>query len=128
MATLSCRHCGSPVSSPEPIPRDSECRSCGRDLRACRNCRHYDPSRSNSCRETEADPVADKLRRNFCEFFEFDRTPYAAQRSSGDARAKLDALFGGGGGARTPPADPQAEARRRLNSLFRPPADDETVP
>jgi len=32
-------------------------------------CQFYDPSVSQECRETEASPQADKLKRNFCEYF-----------------------------------------------------------
>ncbi len=147
MPSLQCQNCGAPVTIDEPIPRDAECASCGRDLRCCRNCRHYDTSRNNSCRETEAELVEDKARRNFCEFFYFSRAPFAgpAGKSPADARAKLEALFGGtaaapdatrtarekldnlfGGGKppERPEQDPKAAARRKLEGLFRPPADD----
>src|SRR2546425_924288 len=55
-----CRHCGAAVTFSEPLPRDAECAVCGRDLRACIHCRHYDPAMNNSCRETEAEPVIEK--------------------------------------------------------------------
>ena len=91
-----CQSCGAVVTVHDPIPRDSECESCRHDLRCCKNCRHYDTAFNNSCRETEADPVVDKDRRNFCEFFAFNPAPFAAAKQSNraaDARAKLDALF-----------------------------------
>ena len=72
MSSFLCRHCGTAVTRDAPIPRDAECTGCGRDLRACVQCRHYDPAYNNACRETEAEPVAEKERRNFCEFFEFN--------------------------------------------------------
>ena len=57
-------------------------------------------TRPDACRETEAEPVADKERRNFCEFFEGNPAPFAggpgapATRTRADeARARLDALF-----------------------------------
>ena len=99
MPGYQCQSCGAPVTVGEPIPRDSECESCRHDLRCCRNCRHYDTRYNNSCRETEADPVEDKERRNFCEYFAFNPAPFAgagrtsAQTRAADARAKLDALF-----------------------------------
>ena len=121
MPTLQCQACGNAVPYDEPIPRDSECEGCHRDLRCCLNCRHYDDSRNNSCRETEAELVEDKARRNFCEFFSFNRRSFVAGRGenpraaagprassrassaaprrraaarSGDARKKLEGLFG----------------------------------
>jgi hypothetical protein len=100
MPAFQCQRCGAPVTIAPPIPRDAECGSCRNDLRCCRNCRHYDTSYNNACRETEAEPVADKERRNFCEFFEFNPVPFggragsAATRTRADeARARLDALF-----------------------------------
>ena len=97
MAQLQCHFCGAPVTIGEPIGRDAECDSCRRDLRCCRNCRHYDTRYNNSCRESMAEPVEDKERRNFCEYFSFNREPFAATGTrpdrQADARAKLDALF-----------------------------------
>ncbi len=101
----------------EPIPRTAECESCQRDLRACRNCRHYDVAYNNACTEPMADPVEDKARRNFCEFFYFNRAAFVAAVSNEaratDARKKLDALFGGA----SKPADTRS-AREKLDGLF----------
>jgi len=118
--SLQCQFCGAPVTIGAPIPRESECDSCRHDLRCCRNCRHYDLRYNNSCRETEADPVEDKERRNFCEYFEFNPAPFAAAaegKRSDAARARLDQLFKGG----APAKDRAAEARARLDSLFKKP-------
>ncbi len=97
MASLQCQFCGTAVPFAEPIPRDGECESCRHDLRCCRNCRHWDPHYNNECTESMADPVVDKARRNFCEYFYFNRAPFAAAAATSnrqrDARAKLEALF-----------------------------------
>ena len=118
MATLECHFCGTPVTIGEPIPRDGECESCGHDLRCCRNCRHWDPRYSNECTETMADPVEDKARRNFCEYFSFNRAPFrvvpGGKAREAEARAKLSKLFGD-----APPATKPADARDRLDALFR---------
>jgi hypothetical protein len=123
---LHCQSCGEPVPYDEPVPRDASCENCDTDLRACVQCRHYDTSRNNQCTETEADPVVDKKRRNFCEFFYFSRekgVPRAGEgKRAAEARAKLDALFGGGGAAGdgAPAGEDRAtEARRKLEALFR---------
>ena len=116
---LHCRHCGTAVSQGEPIARDAECSGCGRDLRACVQCRFYDPAYHNACRETEADPVAEKERRNFCEFFSFNSEPFsgaAPNPREAEARARLEGLFGGKG-----TTDRAADARSKLESLFRKP-------
>jgi hypothetical protein len=119
MAGRECQFCGAPIMVSDPIPRDAECAACGRDLRCCRQCRHYDPHYNNQCRETEADPQPEKDRRNFCEFFDFTRTPFArrttAESRTTDARARLSELFGGASSAPAPPSD----ARKRLDDLFR---------
>jgi len=119
MAGRECQFCGHPITVSDPIPRDAECAGCGRDLRCCRQCRHYDPRYNNQCRETEADPQPEKDRRNFCEFFDLTRVPFAARRTpesrASDARARLSALFGGSSGA---PA-PASEARKKLDDLFK---------
>jgi len=114
-----CRHCGTPVTIGEPIPRDAECSGCGKDLRACVQCRHYDPVYNNACRETMADPVVEKERRNFCEYFSFSSEafkPAAASSRQAEARAKLEGLFGG-------PSKPGAseDARKKLEDLFKKP-------
>lgn len=135
MPALQCHFCGTSVTIGEPIPRDSECESCGHDLRSCRNCRHWDPRYNNECTETMADPVEDKTRRNFCEYFYFSHEAYAAPTGRGreaDARAKLAGLFKKGPpkepGARenlgkrfggTPSAEKPSDARDRLDALFR---------
>jgi len=123
MASRQCQFCGAPVALADPIPRESSCEGCRRDYHSCRQCRHYDPTRNNSCRETEAERVEDKERRNFCEFFEFNPAPFrGAGRDAGreaQARAKLDSLFKGGG---TPAVDRASDARAKLDALFRKPS------
>jgi len=126
MPPLQCQACGKAVPYDEPIPRDSECEGCHRDLRCCMNCRHLDPTRNNSCRETEAEPVEDKTRRNFCEFFSFNRRAFVAGTGKNpreaEARARLAGLFGG-----APPPDGRrpSDARRKLEGLFGKPTLDE---
>ena len=115
-----CQHCGAPVTLGEPIPRESSCETCGRDYHACRQCRHYDPALHNACRETEAEMVEDKERRNFCEFFSFNVVPFrAASRDTSreaQARAKLAGLFGSPGAGTK---DRAGDARTKLEGLFR---------
>jgi hypothetical protein len=124
MSQLQCRHCGTIVPISEPIPREATCESCGRDLRACMQCRHYDPSYNNACTETMADPVVEKDRRNFCEYFYFSREPFRAATAGKDraaeARARLEGLFGG-----KPAQDRAADARRKLEGLFKRPPPEE---
>jgi hypothetical protein len=120
-ASPHCHQCGAEVVLNEPLARDAECGACGGDLRCCLNCRHYDTHFNNACRETEAEPVVDKHRRNFCEFFVYSREPFkkaGAGRESA-AREKLGELFGGKNAGESR-AD---EARRKLDQLFKPKGD-----
>jgi hypothetical protein len=122
MSDRVCHGCGAPVAAGDPVPRAATCEGCGRDLRCCRNCRHWDERASGECRETEADLVSDKWRRNFCEFFAWTPEPFAADASAGraaEARARLDALFGGKPVPTKP--GPVADARAKLDALFRDP-------
>jgi hypothetical protein len=117
VANLQCQFCGAAVTLAAPIPRESSCENCRRDYHSCRQCRHYDPSRHNACRETQADMVEDKERRNFCEFFDFNPAPIrpgADKSRATDARAKLEGLFGG-----TAPKPSTADARAKLDALFK---------
>jgi hypothetical protein len=77
------------------VPREAECPACGRDLHACRNCRHYDPGVNNKCREPNAEWVTDRERANFCDFFQLAREPSgpAEKDRAAAARKKLDDLF-----------------------------------
>jgi len=126
MASRQCQFCGAPVTVSDPIPRESSCEGCRHDYRSCRQCRHYDPALNNSCRETEAELVEDKERRNFCEFFDFNTAPFrAASRDTNreaQARAKLEGLFKSGG---TSTPDRVTDARAKLDALFKKPPKDE---
>lgn len=118
-----CRACGAPLTIDEPIPRDAECPNCRHDVRSCANCRHFDPRYHNSCREPEADPVEDRRRRNFCEYFQLSREPWSqgSTAKAGEARQKLDQLFGGAPGKTTTPKS----ARDKLEDLFKKKPDDD---
>ena len=69
--------------------------------------------------------MADRRHRNFCEFFAYSRAPYTRpddESRAANARAKLDALFGGKPAERPAAAPPVSAARARLEALFRTPA------
>lgn len=95
-----CRFCGTAIDVKLRIVRDTECPSCGRDLHACVQCRHFDRSAHNMCRETQAEWVTDRDRRNFCDYFSINQNPAKGGATGGDtkdraasARSKLDQLF-----------------------------------
>lgn len=91
-----CSRCGS-TTGPEPAPEDS-CKSCGSDLHTCTNCRHFDSSAPNECRQPVETRIAAKAKENECGFFatkqvqEFasDATPGGSKM---DAKSAFDDLF-----------------------------------
>ena len=96
MSERVCHSCGAGAVPDDPVPRESTCSRCGADLRCCKNCRHWDARYNNECRETQAEPVLEKARRNFCEFFEYSAAAFAGapvKDRAAEARAKLEALF-----------------------------------
>ncbi len=87
-----CFSCGRELSCTDSRPgRSEECPWCGRDVRVCRNCRFYDETAYNECREPLAERVVDKERANFCEYFELAETH---EKTHGDSIAELKRLFG----------------------------------
>lgn len=93
-----CYHCRQTLPWASRPPRDAECPGCSRDVKVCRNCRHFDPSAWQQCRETITEPVRDKEGRNFCDSFEFARGNPEADRGQNQAmdraRNDLNRLFG----------------------------------
>ncbi len=63
-----CYYCGTEFEA--PVYRSSVCSSCGKDLKICLNCRFYSPGSHYDCRETISEPVRDKERANFCDYFQ----------------------------------------------------------
>ena len=91
----SCQACGLAFEVRERVGFRDECEGCGADLHVCLNCDFHDPGAHNQCRESQADPVAEKDRANRCEWFRATRPAGArgVDPKPDDARAKLDALF-----------------------------------
>jgi hypothetical protein len=95
-----CWYCSSPVTDAEPIGRFLRCQTCGKDLRVCKNCRFFLPGSRGDCRETNAEPAANKEHANFCDWFSLDpkfRGQSAGQskerEKAAGARAAFDDLF-----------------------------------
>lgn len=91
-----CHTCGSPIDAQPPIGRSLECPSCNAPVRCCKNCAHYAPGAHWDCRESISDPVHDKERGNFCDWFRLSDA--AAPAVTGDdarrtARDSFDSLF-----------------------------------
>ena len=93
---LVCWKCGMDLSClPQPLGRRAACTSCHAELHVCRMCRHFDTGKAKQCREPMAEEVKDKVRANFCEWFQAKDDAFAPSEGvKSDARSALDALFG----------------------------------
>ncbi|WP_462320141.1 hypothetical protein [Halochromatium sp.] len=76
-----CWHCGAGLTRAD-YGRENHCLSCSKPTRACRNCRLYQRGRPNDCLEPLAEPIADKVRANFCEHFDPAPQPAVPQDAS----------------------------------------------
>jgi hypothetical protein len=96
--TFTCFSCGQPVHvlAGAKVLKNDTCPKCEADLHCCRNCRFFDPSVHNECRETQAEWVRTKDRRNYCDYFEAATHVTLVKKSgasAADARKKWDSLF-----------------------------------
>ena len=97
-----CHFCGTRLDEKMEVHRSSTCVSCGKDLKICYNCRFYSKGVHNDCLETSAEPVRDKDRSNFCDYFKFKDSADSASKDnpSGGRKAHVREdflkLFGNG--------------------------------
>ena len=70
MKEVCCYSCKKLVKLEYKVSFREECPGCGADLHICFNCRFYDPSAYNECKESSTEKVADKEKNNYCEYFE----------------------------------------------------------
>ena len=70
MNKVSCYQCNKLTELEQKISFREECPHCKVDLHICFNCRFYDESAYNECKESSAEKVRDKERNNYCEYFE----------------------------------------------------------
>ena len=89
-----CQFCGAEVPFKGRPPRTEECPACRRDVHCCRQCVHFDPALNNSCRETSAEWIVEKDRRNFCDYFLFSQRPAKRTGPAETADEKWKRLFG----------------------------------
>jgi hypothetical protein len=88
-----CIFCGYALDAQAEVHRSSLCPSCSRELKICLNCRFYRPGAHWDCAETIPEPVAEKDRANFCDYFRFREGGAAADRSGGEKRSKAKQDF-----------------------------------
>lgn len=136
LVDVECPGCKKRHSFPDLVPFRAECDACSADLHVCLSCRFYDRFVENECREDQADPVANKDRRNLCEYWK-PRIDAGVDDAAAQAKQKLAALFGDKAPASTSttstsstassspssspsaPTDAAAEAKRKLDELFK---------
>lgn len=96
---MVCHNCGRDIKVIAKVMRTDECPHCNADMHCCKNCRFFDPGKNNQCSETQAEWVRDKLKANFCDYFEANkRVPLTTRGGSAeprkdDARTAFDKLF-----------------------------------
>lgn len=124
---LVCWKCGTPLSDDIPLPlaRLAECLACRTELHVCYSCEYYDTRVAKQCRETIAEEVQDKLRANFCDYFQLRPNAYQPRDDSAQraARSQLDVLFGTGktesqGAVQTQQKTSEQHAQESLDALF----------
>jgi predicted RNA-binding Zn-ribbon protein involved in translation (DUF1610 family) len=96
MILTMCYFCGASIGADTKIYRSSTCPSCGKDLKICLNCRFYDPGVHWQCRETIPEPVREKDRANFCDYFQLNTVDSRGTdgRTDEKAREQFKSLFG----------------------------------
>jgi len=115
MDNLFCWKCNADLKPvPQPYGRRAECPNCAAELHVCRMCRHYDKAKAKQCREPVAEPVQDKTRANFCDWFQ-PRPGAWQQDAATGGRDTLDDLFGGNTSASPKTAE---AAKKALDDLF----------
>ena len=93
-----CHKCGADlgIKPGAIVGRGDSCAKCRSDVKVCKNCKHFDPKAYNECHETMADRIVDKEKSNFCDYFSLRSGSGAAANTTdeaAEARKKLDALF-----------------------------------
>ena len=92
---LVCAKCGTTSERPS-FTRSDTCSKCAADLKACIQCRHYEPLARWECRESVSERVAEKEKANFCEWFQPRASAaggVAAAPNRDDLLKAADALF-----------------------------------
>lgn len=95
---MQCSQCGREIvlKTAESVGRRDTCPQCDADLHTCLNCRHYDRTAHNECREVLAEWVRMKDRNNYCDYFAPAAAGQRLARPAGsgtDVRRKFDDLF-----------------------------------
>ena len=89
---MNCVFCHKEITVNRIHFRD-ECPACGRDLHICLNCEFYDFHVYRQCRESVREPVLDKEKANYCDFFRAKQTGSVQQEGKDKTIMDLENLF-----------------------------------
>ena len=90
----ACHVCGTAIERDEKVGRQETCPKCNAYLHCCMNCRFYDETAYNECREPQAERVVDKEQANFCDYFELGTDNKAASSNKKvESKQALEDLF-----------------------------------
>ena len=91
---MICWKCRKETNIEKPV-RGDECPYCHADLHVCKACDFYENGSHNDCRESSAEFVNDKERRNFCDYFRPSKkiTKGEGTSKADESKAAFDALF-----------------------------------
>lgn len=90
-----CYFCGATITE-KKIYRTSLCLKCGHELKICYHCLFYSPGSPYDCRESIEEPVQDKARANFCDYFVLGDFTSADRQKADAARKAFENLFNNG--------------------------------
>lgn len=91
--SLKCIFCSAELTytAGSKLGFQEECPKCLRDLHCCKMCQFYHPQSYNECKESSAERVVDKEKKNYCDYF------ILGDANSGkpeqDAMSAAEALF-----------------------------------
>lgn len=89
-----CWKCGNIIDNNIQVFRDTTCSFCSADLHVCKNCKYYDEGSHYDCHETIEEPVFDKEKANFCDYFSIKTTFKSATNNKKEsAKLAFDNLF-----------------------------------
>jgi hypothetical protein len=90
-----CHACKRELSLGRTVGRKDECPFCRADLHSCLNCSFFNNTAPKQCREPAVEPVKEKGRANYCDYFVFaeSRIDGAQAGEVEHSRKALDDLF-----------------------------------
>ncbi len=89
-AGLLCWNCGKPTGITGRVMRTDSCVDCLADLRCCRGCRFFDPTRNKQCKERIETTVTNKDKNNMCDFYQKRDADKIAGGVSHQRNSKVD--------------------------------------